>query len=239
MSQDWFARQKLVWGDERLKALQAAHVTVLGLGGLGCMVCEQLVRSGIGELTIVDTGRVAESDLGRQVLYGMSDMGRAKTMAARDRLTNIRPDVRVNAVQEDVAAFAARGWGSSSGVVDCLNTFAARFATEKYLPYGMFWVHGGLHSDHGQILTIEGGSGHRLQNILRGARDTGEAIPVIPQTCAVVGSMQALTTAYNIWLEEGLLQEHEMTAALRDDILFIDLTYGVMSRSSRTISVPA
>lgn len=227
----WADRQGRVWGRARLDALRAAHVAVIGVGGLGCMAAEQLARSGVGELTLVDKGVVDEPDLGRQVLYTRADLGRPKVEAAAERLRAVRNDLAVHAVKDDALSFAACGWGKAQGAVDGLDTFAARFAVEKLLPPGRFFVHGGIRGECGQVLTLVGG-GRRLADLFRGAEHIAQTgpIPVTPALCAVVGAMQALTALANLWLDARLLDPADHACALRDHILFVDLVSGAMRR---------
>ena len=74
------------------RAWQAAALLVVGAGGLGCAVLPYLAAAGVGRLTIVDHDRVEESNLHRQPLYRMSDLGALKVHAARAAL--LRPEPR-------------------------------------------------------------------------------------------------------------------------------------------------
>src|SRR5450755_1822237 len=79
-------------GQERLKA---ARVLCIGAGGLGSPSAMYLAAAGVGTLGLVDADRVELSNLQRQLLYGTKDVGRAKVEAARDRIHDINPHVKV------------------------------------------------------------------------------------------------------------------------------------------------
>jgi molybdopterin/thiamine biosynthesis adenylyltransferase/rhodanese-related sulfurtransferase len=96
--------------------LQAASVAVIGAGGLGCAVLEYLTAAGVGRLTIVDHDTVEESNLHRQPLYRMSDLGRLKVEAARAALGALNPEVRIEALA-----------AAANVVVDAADSFAVTY----------------------------------------------------------------------------------------------------------------
>lgn len=75
-------------GQEKLKK---ARVLVVGAGGLGCPVLQYLAASGIGKISIIEFDLVDETNLARQVLYGSSDMGKLKSIIAKNRLEYLNP----------------------------------------------------------------------------------------------------------------------------------------------------
>lgn len=77
------------------RRLRASKVLLIGAGGLGSPAALYLAAAGIGEIGLVDFDRVEASNLQRQVMYGTRDLGRPKLEAARDRLTDLNPDVTV------------------------------------------------------------------------------------------------------------------------------------------------
>lgn len=74
-----------------------AHVAVIGAGGLGCPALQYLAGAGIGSITLLDPDEVEETNLHRQPLFTMADLGRPKALAARDRLLAANPDCRITA----------------------------------------------------------------------------------------------------------------------------------------------
>src|SRR5271170_5440180 len=80
--------------------LAAASVLVVGAGGLGCPVLQYLAGAGVGRLTIVDHDRVEETNLHRQPLYAMADIGKLKAEVARAALLRFNPHIAIEAVVE-------------------------------------------------------------------------------------------------------------------------------------------
>ncbi len=127
---DRYARQSILpeVGAEGQARLGAAAVLVVGAGGLGCAVLQYLAAAGVGRLTIVDHDRVEESNLHRQPLYRMSDLGAAKAQAARAALLESNPAVHIEAVTERLtAANAARLVGLAEIAIDAADSFAVTY----------------------------------------------------------------------------------------------------------------
>lgn len=77
------------------KRLKAASVLIIGVGGLGAPLAMYLAAAGVGKLGLIDFDLVDESNLQRQVIFGTRDVGRPKVAAAKDRLKQINPLVKV------------------------------------------------------------------------------------------------------------------------------------------------
>jgi adenylyltransferase/sulfurtransferase len=108
--------------------LAAASVLVIGAGGLGVPVLQYLAAAGLGRLTIVDGDRVEASNLHRQPLYGVADVGRPKAVAAAERLRALNRDVELRAIEShatpgNIDALVA----SHDMVVECTDNFRAKF----------------------------------------------------------------------------------------------------------------
>ncbi|MFR8991285.1 MAG: ThiF family adenylyltransferase [Fusobacterium sp.] len=91
-----FQRTELLIGKENLNKLQHSHVIVFGVGGVGGFAIEALVRSGIGEISIVDFDTVDLTNLNRQIIATQDSIGKLKTSVMRDRLLSINPNVIVH-----------------------------------------------------------------------------------------------------------------------------------------------
>ncbi|MGY6635209.1 MAG: ThiF family adenylyltransferase [Alkalilacustris sp.] len=105
--------------------LTAAHALVVGAGGLGVPVLQYLVGAGVGRITLVDPDRVEETNLHRQPLYRMADLGAPKAEAAARALAALDPGVAVAAVVDRLDPATAPAWVAAADVVlDCADTFA-------------------------------------------------------------------------------------------------------------------
>jgi sulfur-carrier protein adenylyltransferase/sulfurtransferase len=127
---DRYARQAVLpeVGAGGQARLAAASVAVVGAGGLGCAVLPYLAAAGIGRLTILDHDRVEESNLHRQPLYRMSDVGQAKAAAARAALLALNPAVRIDARIERLDPVnAAAVVAQCDVVVDAADSFAVTY----------------------------------------------------------------------------------------------------------------
>jgi adenylyltransferase/sulfurtransferase len=108
--------------------LAAASVLVVGAGGLGVPVLQYLASAGVGHLTIVDGDLVEASNLHRQPLYGVEDVGRPKAVAAAERLRALNRDVRVRAVESHATAGNIDALVAGQDlVVECTDNFRAKF----------------------------------------------------------------------------------------------------------------
>jgi len=89
-----------LYGDQALARFSAAHVCVLGIGGVGSWAAEALARSAIGRLTLVDLDHVAESNINRQCHALDSSLGMAKVQVMAARIHDINPVCTVTAIEE-------------------------------------------------------------------------------------------------------------------------------------------
>ncbi|MBS0377060.1 MAG: HesA/MoeB/ThiF family protein [Proteobacteria bacterium] len=128
--EDRYARQTVLpeVGPEGQARLAAAHVLVVGAGGLGCPVLSYLAAAGVGRLSIIDPDRVETSNLHRQPLYRECDAGRLKVEAAQGALQALNPGVAVIAHSERLTpGNAARLVADADVVVDAADSLAVTY----------------------------------------------------------------------------------------------------------------
>jgi adenylyltransferase/sulfurtransferase len=152
-------------GAEGQAKLKSARVALVGAGGLGSPVALYLAAAGVGVLGIVDFDVVDESNLQRQVLYGESDLGRLKVDAARERLQDVNPLVRIETHRERLEApNAERILGGYDIVVDGSDNFSTRYlVNDACVLLGKPNVYGSIYRFEGQVsvFATEGGPCYR------------------------------------------------------------------------------
>lgn len=171
--------------------LLAAHVAIVGAGGIGSPLIQALAAAGIGRLTVIDDDRVALSNLQRQYLFATADIGRAKVAAAADAVARLNPDVRFVPLERrlDAAGFDAFAAGADV-VVDGSDNFATRLmvadaALARHLPL----VSAAVGQFEGQLAVYRGWEPGRpcYRCLVGDAPDRGDA------SCADQGVLGALT----------------------------------------------
>jgi len=127
---DRYARQEVLTevGPKGQARLASSSVLIVGAGGLGCPVMQYLAGAGVGRITIVDYDVVEETNLHRQPIYVMSDIGKAKAQAARAALLRFNPCVETEAVVERLTPQnAPRLVRGVDLVVDAADSFAVTY----------------------------------------------------------------------------------------------------------------
>ncbi len=180
--------------------LAAARVIVVGAGGLGSAVLASLAGAGVGTLTIVDPDRVEPSNLHRQPLFGVADVGRPKAEAAAARLAAYNPAVRTAPVARRLdAALARELLPGAQAIVDCTDNFAAKFVVnDAAMRAGVPAVLASVYQYEGQLQVVRadrGGSCLRCQwpeATRDGLVGNCEQAGVLGPVPALLGQLQAL-----------------------------------------------
>ena len=119
-----FRRTELLLGEEALQRIAAKRVIIFGVGGVGSWCAESLVRSGIRQLTIVDSDRVCITNINRQLMATTKTVGQVKVEALRERLLAINPHAEITALQQIFTAETAESFdiGSYDYVIDAIDS---------------------------------------------------------------------------------------------------------------------
>lgn len=192
--------------------LAAARVLVVGVGGLGCPAALYLAGAGIGNLTLVDGGKVERSNLHRQILFTTAEIGAPKPLAAAGRLRLHNPSVRITTHEGDLAPQNARALIAGQDVVlDCTDNFTSRFLLhDTCLALGVPLVQAAVHRFEGTLDVFRPGAGGCLhcQWAGRGPIELDTAGncaggPVFGPAVGVLGVMQAAEAIKLVLGHEG------------------------------------
>ncbi|PKM31199.1 MAG: tRNA cyclic N6-threonylcarbamoyladenosine(37) synthase TcdA [Gammaproteobacteria bacterium HGW-Gammaproteobacteria-11] len=119
-----------LYGVEALARLQASHVAVIGIGGVGSWVAEALGRTGIGRISLIDMDEICVTNTNRQLPAMTGQIGRSKVEAMAERLRAINPACEVNAVLDFVTPGNLETYITAelNCVVDCIDSVASKVA---------------------------------------------------------------------------------------------------------------
>ena len=196
-------------GESGQQKLQNARVLVIGVGGLGCPVLQNLAAAGVGTIGIVDGDAVDETNLHRQLLYTLQDCGKAKAPIAAQAILKNNPELKIVVFSvffnRDNAAEIISDYQI---IVDCTDTIAVRYlindvAVAKRIPV----VYASIYKFEGQlsVFNYKNGPSYRCLfpesdgfNSVPSCEESG-VLGVLPNT---IGALQA-TEVLKIILEKG------------------------------------
>jgi len=144
------------WGEEGQKKLKQATVFIAGAGGLGSPVSIYLAAAGVGRLRICDFGEPELSNLNRQVLYTEEDIGKNKSLSAKETIAKINPQVKVENLSDKIEkGNVSQLVGNAQIIVDCMDNFPTRhILNEHAVKAGLPFIHAGVFGMSGQITFI-------------------------------------------------------------------------------------
>jgi molybdopterin/thiamine biosynthesis adenylyltransferase len=173
-----------------------SKVLVIGAGGLGTPVMQYLTAAGIGRLGIVDNGMIDITNLQRQVLYGIEDIGKLKTVVSRDRLKK----------QNHMVDFKLYNLRISGGnimkilkdydlVIDCTDNFQTRYIIDDAcVATGKTWIFGGIYGYEGQVSVFNHQKGPALRHLFPDIPE--EDTPLSPEQAGILGVLPGIIGCY-------------------------------------------
>ncbi len=219
---DYYSRQIVMrdFGLGAQRKLKASTVVVVGAGGLGSPAAMQLASMGVGKLRIVDRDVVEVSNLQRQNLYGVDDVGLAKVEAAENRLRGINPYIEVEALPWAVnSRNASRIIEGADVVLGCLDSMTPRYALNRACQEdGVPFIHGAAITTTGAVSTILPGETPCLECFQGGIDDA--SMP----TCATVGVHPAIVNIVaSLMVSETVRVITGQGPEMAGKLMFIDL----------------
>ena len=196
-------------GQEKIKE---SAVLVVGAGALGCAALQYLASAGVGTIGIIDNDWVDESNLQRQVLYTINDIGKPKPLAAKDKLALLNPEVIYNTYFERLNKVSALNIISAYDIiVDCSDNFATRYLiNDASVILNKPLVYGEILKFTGQLIVLNYRNGPTLRCLCPDSPHPLE-IPTCAETgvlgsiAGTIGSLQATEVIKIILNQEGVL----------------------------------
>jgi len=210
---DRYHRQTLLpqVGAAGQEKLSRVRVLLIGCGALGTVIAEQLVRAGVGQLTIADRDTVELTNLQRQTLFDENDAAEEtpKAIAAAARLRLINSEVEIRPLVTDVHSGnieALAGLSANSGlntqhsalILDGTDNASTRYLiNDVAVKHGISWVYGGAVATEGRVMAIVPGKTPCLRCLFPtppGAGDlpTCDTAGVLGMGATIVGAYQAM-----------------------------------------------
>jgi hypothetical protein len=127
MNRNRFARQILMFGEEGQKRIEAQHVGIVGLGGVGSQVAQALALPGVRRFGLIDDDRIDETNLNRVAGAFPTDVGRLKVEVARDHILKINPEADVQVFPQNLRTREAMEFLTGcSTIFGCVDHDGAR-----------------------------------------------------------------------------------------------------------------
>jgi molybdopterin/thiamine biosynthesis adenylyltransferase len=182
--------------------LLKGRVAIVGVGALGTVVANHLVRSGVGYIRLIDRDIVELSNLQRQTLFDEEDakLNLPKAVAAKKRLNKINSSVSIDAIIADLNLENAEDLLTGFDViVDGSDNFMTRYLiNDVAVKYGIPWVHGAAVSSRGMFAVIKPGITPCYRCLFphatSGTGETCDTVGVLSPLTDIIGSYQAMET---------------------------------------------
>lgn len=172
------------------RTLLSSRIVIVGLGGLGGHVLEQMARAGVGQITGIDPDVFGPSNLNRQLLSDVDSLGVFKVERAEQRIRQVNPETVFLGIKKRHIEAHEDIWVGADLVFDCLDSITDRLSlAEMCSNAGCMLIHGAIAGWYGQVAVVRPGS--RL--LTRLYPDTGpgleEELGTPPFTAALCASL--------------------------------------------------
>ncbi len=185
-------------GESGQEKLKAAKVLIIGAGGLGCPVLQYLTAAGVGTIGIIDFDTVDESNLQRQVLFSISDVGTNKALAAKNRLEQLNQFIKFNIYQEKLTnTNSLQLVNQYDIIVDGTDNFSSRYLiNDACVKANKPLVYGAIYKFEGQVSVFNYKNGPSYRCLFPEAPEVGSVpscseIGVIGVLPGLIGTQQA------------------------------------------------
>jgi len=175
---------------EEQKKIMNTKVAIVGLGGLGGYVLENLVRLGVKSFNLIDRDVFEVSNLNRQILSTEETLGLKKAEEAYRRAKSIDSSIEARIFCAELDDNSEEMLEGVDIVVDCLDSIAGRLKLEALCDrMNLILVHGAIRGYYGQV-AVSSPNNRVIRIIYRDVRKDNESLGNLPMTCMVTASFQ-------------------------------------------------
>ena len=219
-------------GEEGQEKLKRSKVLVVGAGGLGAPNLQYLTAAGIGELSIMDDDLVNEDNLHRQILYGGHDLGKLKTIIAKERLNTLNPFIKHHVINIRLnSGNALRVIKEYDLVIDATDNFSTRYLiNDACIILGKPWIYGSVYQYEGEVSVFNYKNGPSIRCLFEHVEDK-KNIPN-PADSGLFGILPGIIGSFQA--NEAIKVITGIGEALSGKLLY----FNTLNNNSRLISFP-
>ena len=183
-------------GEEGQLKLKNARVLVVGAGGLGAPVLQYLAAAGVGHLAIMDDDIVTEDNLHRQILYGGHDLGKLKTIIARQKLKTLNPLTHFELINIRLGRENAMNLIEKYDlIIDATDNFSTRYLiNDACIIQDKPWIYGSVWKSEGQVSVFNYRQGPTLRCLFPHLEDHSH-VPAPPES-GLFGILPGITGSF-------------------------------------------
>jgi len=223
--QDRYSRQVILpnIGEEGQKTLLKSKIAIVGCGALGTVVANNLVRAGVGKISIIDRDFVELNNLQRQILFDEDDIGVPKAVAAAEKLKRVNSDVEIKAMVKDLNHMNAEKIVSGVDLVlDGTDNMQTRFLINDVCVKSKIpWIYTAAVGTYGMTMTIVPGRTPCFRCLLPDVPEPG-SLPTC-DTAGVLNTIPAIIASIESTEAIKILLKEKMTTNAESDLIFYDV----------------
>ncbi|TFG91826.1 MAG: NAD(P)H-binding protein, partial [Candidatus Atribacteria bacterium] len=215
--QDRYSRQIILpnIGEEGQKILLKSKIAIIGCGALGTVTANNLVRAGVGKISIIDRDFVELNNLQRQILFDEDDIGMPKAIAAAEKLKRVNSDVEIEAMVKDLNHMNVEKILSGVDLVlDGTDNMQTRFLiNDVCVKNKISWIYTAAVGTYGMMMPIIPGRTPCFKCFLPdvpepGSLATCDTAGILSTISAIIASIES-TEAIKILLKENIITNAE------------------------------
>jgi adenylyltransferase/sulfurtransferase len=184
------------FGEAGQLRMKQARILVIGVGGLGTPILQYMSAGGVGHIGIVDHDMVDESNLQRQILFGIKDLGKLKSIIARERLSRLNPDVEFAIYNVKISKKNILGIIMDYDLIfDATDNFITRYLiNDACVIADKTWVYGAVYKYDGQLTVFNYKGGPTLRCLFPDMPATGSYLE--PEESGLLGVLPGMIGCY-------------------------------------------